>query len=72
VDPDYDALMDRFSSTIPLQERLSILGQLVHVQTDLQLVTGFYFTVAAVMVNNRLRNVPPGTAWNAQEWDIAS
>jgi hypothetical protein len=72
VNPEYDALMDRFTSTIPVRERLVPLAQLVRMQTDLQLVTGFYFTVAAVLVNNRLRNVPPGTAWNAHEWDVAS
>jgi hypothetical protein len=72
VNPEYDALMERFTSTIPVRERLVPLAQLVRMQTDLQLVTGFYFTVAAVLVNNRLRNVPPGTAWNAHEWDVAS
>jgi ABC-type transport system substrate-binding protein len=71
VNPEYDALMDRFTSTIPVQERLGIMGQLVRTQTDLQLVTGFYYTVGAVMMNNRLRNVPPATAWNAHEWDVA-
>ncbi len=70
VNPAYDALMDRYVTTVPVAERMRALGQLVQLQTDQQLVMGLYYSVDAIMIANRLGNVPPGSAWNAHEWNI--
>ena len=70
VDPAYDALMHRCVTTIPLPERVRALADIVHVQTDQLLVMGLYNTVYAVVMANRLQNVPPGVAWNAHLWDV--
>jgi peptide/nickel transport system substrate-binding protein len=70
VNPEYDALHDRYVTTVPIRERMQALAEMVHVQTDLQLVIGLFYTVNAVMMSNRLQNVPPGNAWNAYLWDI--
>jgi peptide/nickel transport system substrate-binding protein len=72
VDPDYDLLMRRYVTTIPLPERMQALAQLVHAQTSQLLVWGLYNTVYAIVKSNRLQNVPPGVAWNAHNWDVAS
>jgi peptide/nickel transport system substrate-binding protein len=69
VNPEYDRLMDRYLTTVPNAERMQVLGQIVHLQTDQQLVMGLYYSVDAIMVANRLRNIPPGSAWNAHSWE---
>lgn len=70
VNPDYDALMDRYMTTIAIPERTQLLAQLVQRQTDLNLVMGFFYSVNAVMISNRLQNAIPATSWNAHEWDL--
>ncbi|MPZ15980.1 MAG: hypothetical protein GEU73_16420 [Chloroflexi bacterium] len=72
MNPEYDALMERYKTTIPLQERMQVLGQLLHQQTDLQLVMGVFYTADAIMMANRLTDAPPATTWNAHEWDVTS
>jgi peptide/nickel transport system substrate-binding protein len=72
VNPDYDQLMDRYLITIPSQERMQLLDQIVHQQTDLQLVMGLFYSADAIMVASRLRNVPPRSAWNVHEWALAA
>jgi peptide/nickel transport system substrate-binding protein len=70
VNPEYDALMDRYLTTVPMQERMQVLGQIIHQQTDLQLVMGLYYSADAIMMAKRLQNVPPASGWNAYQWDV--
>src|SRR5437763_2534599 len=72
IDPDYDALMDRYRVTIPLPERLQIMAQLIHQQTDLQLVMGLFYSADAIVMANRLQHVPPGSTWSSNQWDVKS
>ena len=72
VDPEYDLLMRRYVTAIPLPDRMQSLAQLVHAQTSQLLVWGLYNTVYAIVKSNRLQNVPPGVAWNAQTSDVTS
>jgi peptide/nickel transport system substrate-binding protein len=72
MDPEYDALMRRYVTTIPLPERMQALAQIVRVQTDQLLLMGLYNTVYAIVMSNRLQQVPPGVAWNAHTWDVAN
>jgi hypothetical protein len=46
------------------------MGQLIHWQTDLQLVMGLYYSADAIVMANRLQNVPPASTWNTYEWDV--
>jgi ABC-type transport system substrate-binding protein len=71
VNPEYDALMDRFKSTIRTSDRIQLAAQLVQWQTDLQLVTGLVFATNAIMMSNRLQNALPGTTWNVHQWDAS-
>jgi peptide/nickel transport system substrate-binding protein len=68
---ELDALIDRFFVTIPRQENLQVLGQIVHHETDQLVVMRVFFDPEATMIANRLRNIPGGTPWNAQEWEVA-
>lgn len=70
LNPEYDALMDQYRMTIPMDERMRLLGQLLQHQTERQLVVGLFYTAEAIMISNRLENVPPATSWNAHEWRL--
>jgi len=72
MDPGYDQLMRRYVTTIPLPERMQALTQIVRVQTDQLLLMGLYNTVYAIVMSNRLQQVPPGVAWNAHNWDVTN
>jgi peptide/nickel transport system substrate-binding protein len=77
MNPEFDALIDRFYATIPRRERMEIAGQIVHHMTDQVLVMGLFYDPLPGFVSNRLLNVSPlgGEAtlpWNIHEWDIAS
>ena len=72
TDAEYDQLMRRYVTTIPVPERMQALAQIVRVQTDQLLLMGLYYTVYAIVMSNRLQQVPPGVAWNAHNWDVTS
>jgi ABC-type oligopeptide transport system substrate-binding subunit len=71
INAEYDALMDRYLTTIPVLERMRLLAQLIHWQTDQQLVIPLFYTVRGFVVASRLRNTTPGTSWNPHEWEVA-
>lgn len=74
--PQYDALIDRLAVTIPTQERLAVLGQILHHLTDQVVILGLFYDIEAAPVSKRLqtatvRKVQPSTqAWDVQEWDV--
>jgi ABC-type transport system substrate-binding protein len=75
VNPEYDALLDRYATTIPFAERVKALGEIIHHQTDqLPLMSLFYDTTTS-SVSTRLKNISGGgprttEAWNAHLWDV--
>jgi peptide/nickel transport system substrate-binding protein len=70
--PEFDAMVDRYFTTIPKTERLRAAGQAINHMTDqLVIMTSFYVS-ATQIVANRLRNVPTnGSAANIQEWETS-
>ncbi|MPZ14023.1 MAG: hypothetical protein GEU73_06300 [Chloroflexi bacterium] len=75
VNPDFDGLIDRFFMTIPKQERLPILGQILHHLSDQAVIMGILYNTSPTLLSNRLINVGAGglgatQAWNAHEWDV--
>jgi peptide/nickel transport system substrate-binding protein len=74
VSPEYDALYDRYITTIPHAERNQALGQvLLHIATNLPVI-GMYYRVDPTIYHNRLVNIAgrqgiTSQAWNAHEWD---
>jgi ABC-type transport system substrate-binding protein len=75
--PDFDALLDRYFVTIPLQDRYQILGQIVNTMTDQLVTLAMYYPIEPMMIGNRIKNAsaPPGDlpnpTWNAFEWDVS-
>jgi peptide/nickel transport system substrate-binding protein len=77
VSAEFDALLDRYFTTIPTRERAQALGQIVHHMTDQLIIMGVFYTVEPSLVSGRLVNVGGRKTedvrqpWNAHEWDVA-
>ncbi len=73
--PDYDALVERYVSTIRRPERVQLLGQMVQHTTDQLIPIPLYHEPEPVLISNRMINAGGrrGTniqTWNAHEWDL--
>lgn len=77
MNPEFDALISRYMTTIVERDRVGVLGQIVHHMTDQLTVMGLWYNTEPVPIGNRLRNVTPSdvggatSAWNAHEWDVS-
>ncbi len=75
MNPEYDALVDRFLATIPMQPRMQALAQAVrHVAEEIP-IFGLYYRVQPTMITNRVvgvtaRQLMSSEAWNARDWDL--
>ncbi|MPZ15689.1 MAG: hypothetical protein GEU73_14920 [Chloroflexi bacterium] len=78
MNPDLDALIDRYIATISGRDRIPLLAQVVQHQSDQVSVIGLWYNAESIVVSNRLRNVASqktgdGTVtWNAHLWDVTS
>lgn len=77
MNPEFDALIDRYFATIPRPERTQIVGQIINHMTDQALIMGLFYTIEPILVNNRVsgvmaRHSRSTHAWNAHEWDVKS
>jgi peptide/nickel transport system substrate-binding protein len=77
INADLDALVDRYTVTIPPAERLRVTGQIVHHLTDQLPVLPLFFDATPSLVHNRLKGITPlngdedaRQAWNAQDWYV--
>jgi peptide/nickel transport system substrate-binding protein len=75
--PELELLLDRYYSTVPIGDRLDVLGTIVHTLTD-QVVGIYLFTQGTpTAINNRLVSVTgefsrAQETWNAEQWDVKS
>lgn len=72
MNPEFDALVERFLSTIPWNERMQALRAVMHHMTDQLNVLSIYYAASTSMIGNRMVNVGPNPTWNAHEWDVKS
>jgi peptide/nickel transport system substrate-binding protein len=77
ANPEFDALLDRYSVTIPTQQRAQALAQIVIHLSDRVIMLGLFYTNEPTLIATRLQNVtarPPNStqAWNAHEWSAES
>jgi peptide/nickel transport system substrate-binding protein len=70
MDLGHDALIDRYTTTVPWGERMDVLRRIVRTLTDQVIVMGLFYSTEANLVANRLENVTPRRAWNAHEWTV--
>lgn len=69
MNPEYDALYEKYTITIPWNERVQVVGQAVRHLTERVIKISLLFDVGVALAHNRVQNVPPkAPTWNAQEW----
>ncbi|MPZ15920.1 MAG: hypothetical protein GEU73_16110 [Chloroflexi bacterium] len=69
--PELDALIDGYFVTIPWQERMQVLGNVVHHLTDQLVAIGTLYAADPMLISNRLVNASPaGQTANAHTWDL--
>jgi peptide/nickel transport system substrate-binding protein len=70
--PEFDALIDKYVVTIPTGQRMSILGDIINLQTDLLTTFPlFYQGEGSVLGAARLKNSTGSKMWNVHLWDVA-
>jgi len=71
MNPELDALIDRYFSTIPRPERSAALGQVVQHMTSRVVALGLFYDPTPQLISNRLVNVPVDAPHaNVYEWDL--
>lgn len=56
MNPELDALLDSFVSTIPLPERVKPLREAIRIETDQAVWMGLFSNVYNTLISNRLQN----------------
>jgi peptide/nickel transport system substrate-binding protein len=70
--PELDGLIDRYLVTIPMPERMALLGDIIHHQTDqLTIMPLFFAGLAWVLGDKHLKNVSSDKTWNAHLWELS-
>jgi peptide/nickel transport system substrate-binding protein len=68
---ELDGLVERYSRTIPFADRMAILGDMVHQQTDqVTMLPLFFQGTAFILGSPRLKNVLGDQVWNAHLWEL--
>jgi hypothetical protein len=74
MNAETDALVERYFTTIPFDQRMPVLGQLVRFSTDNVLWMPLYWRVLPTLSDNRVTEVSAvGQGqqwWNAHLWDL--
>jgi ABC-type transport system substrate-binding protein len=76
VNPELDALIERYLVTVPRSERMQVAGQIVHHLTDQLIPIPTFHDGNPTIVGGRMKNVAVDVSsggtntWNAHEWDI--
>ncbi len=74
--PEFDALIDRFFTTIARPERIQVLRQIVHHISDQVVIIPMFYTAQPTLIANRIQRISDTLAtgavvtWNVQEWDV--
>ena len=72
TNPAFDALIDRYFTTIPRAERLDLVRQIVNHMTDWVTMPSLFYSEDATLIGSRLAQISArytNVAWNAQEWE---
>jgi ABC-type transport system substrate-binding protein len=69
VNPEMDAMLDRYFVTIVRGDRVRLAQQIVQHMTSQVVPLGLFYDANAIITSNRVENVTPvQVAWNAHEW----
>jgi len=74
INPEWDAMVERFSLTIPWNERMQALGQAVHHLSENAIIMTLFYDPDITVMNGRLQNVGTwsSTVWDVPAWDVSS
>jgi ABC-type transport system substrate-binding protein len=76
MNPEIDAQVERYFTTIPLEERMQVLSPLIHYTTDQLIWMPLYWRILPTLANERLAGVAPmgysDQWWNAHLWEVRS
>jgi len=72
ADPQLDAIIDRYLTTIPQGPRMEALKDAVRLTSDQLIYMGVIFDAPTRLIANRVKNVPAGIGWQSHEWDVVS
>jgi peptide/nickel transport system substrate-binding protein len=72
---ELDGWIDRYLATIPMPERMQMMGGMVHHQTENLSQLPIFHGADPTLVSNRLQNLTARgdnftQAWNVQEWEL--
>jgi peptide/nickel transport system substrate-binding protein len=76
INPEFDALLDRYFTTITEGPRTEVLGEIIQHISDRLIAMGLVYDPEASLVGNRLVNVAGAPTldalqtWNAEQWDV--
>jgi peptide/nickel transport system substrate-binding protein len=75
MNEELDALVTRYFRTIPLNERVDILGRIANITVGQLIHLGIYYEASPAAHSSRMagisgRWVGPNFPWNAYEWDV--
>jgi peptide/nickel transport system substrate-binding protein len=70
--PEFDALIDRFLTTIPPQPRMEALRAVVNHMTDNLTMMNIYYAMSSTMISNKMVNTGRFPSWNIHEIDAKS
>jgi ABC-type transport system substrate-binding protein len=69
--PEFDAMIDTYVATIPMEPRLVALRQVVHHISDQLNVMGLFYDLRTTLVSNKVTNMPANNpTWNVHLWDL--
>lgn len=75
MNPETDALVEKYFTTIPFNERMQVLAQIHRFATDNLLWFPLYLRVLPTMNNKKFTGITPvgqgNQWWNAHTWDIS-
>lgn len=74
---DMDALIDRYVTTVPIDQRTNVVAEITHQITDEVIWLTLFFDTEPTLIANRVINAgargeDSNHAWNVYEWDVTS
>lgn len=75
MNPEFDALLERYFKSVPAPERIQALGQIVRHMADQVTAVGLHYRSDPGVISDRALNVGREwpqvfITWNAHEWDV--
>ena len=77
MNPEFDSLIEAYFKTLPVPERIRVVGQIIRHIADQVTVLGMYYNPTPGAISDRVLNVTREwplsyITWNAHEWDVTS